>query len=511
MKRLEALKGAFGGEAGRLKLDLLRRLERGRLARAGEVERLHEFLCFSRAYPDNREALGQVERMLSGFGARADLRRHRRALADTGIAGTDVHYAFYWATARWLAHRWPHRLSIEWRDFEKAKELEGMLHLLLPYSETPALDELSLRPREWIRHLKGPGETDAAFVIRRFESLRADDFGREKLYEDLDLPIRLAPGPGTPSRSRAKHSAATVVFQTRGLNRSRPFLRREIARPPAGIRFLSPREGGEMIDLARGAMVTRSRDLDAFANADENDVRLVDCGRGLEFACIGVVPERRLLLEAVYGFLTLKNGVPIGYVLASALFGSSEIAYNVFESFRGGEASLVFSRFLAVVHRLFGSDAFTIDPYQLGLDNTEGLRSGAFWFYYKLGFRPDDPGVRRVLRAELRRMKANPRYRSSIPTLRKLAAANVHFCLRRPRRDVLGRVSLGNIGLNVARYLADRFGADREAGTRRCSLEAARLLGVRFPRGLSEGERLAWERWSPLIMTLHGVERWGPH
>ena len=46
-------------------------------------------------------------------------------------------------------------------------------------------------------------------------------------------------------------------------------------------------------------------------------------GDGLELAAIGMVPKRRLLLEAVYGFLTLKNGVPIGYVLNSALFGSS--------------------------------------------------------------------------------------------------------------------------------------------------------------------------------------------
>src|SRR5258708_11776048 len=65
-------------------------------------------------------------------------------------------------------------------------------------------------------------------------------------------------------------------------------------------------------------MVTRSRDLDVFSYADRNDVSLVDCGQGLQFVAFGAIPERRLLLEAVYGFLTLKNGVPIGYVLARA-------------------------------------------------------------------------------------------------------------------------------------------------------------------------------------------------
>jgi hypothetical protein len=59
-------------------------------------------------------------------------------------------------------------------------------------------------------------------------------------------------------------------------------------------------------------------------------MRLVEHEGGLAFAAVGVRPERRLLFEAVYAFLTLQNGVPIGYVLNSALYGSAEIAYNVF-------------------------------------------------------------------------------------------------------------------------------------------------------------------------------------
>ena len=41
-------------------------------------------------------------------------------------------------------------------------------------------------------------------------------------------------------------------------------------------------------------MITRSRDLDAFENADPRDVRLVDLGDGLELAMIGVRPPRDL-------------------------------------------------------------------------------------------------------------------------------------------------------------------------------------------------------------------------
>ena len=509
LKQLERLKDSYGGEAAAHKLGLLESLERARFERAKELLRFHEVLCFLRAYPDSREVLAQVGRLLCGFAQRADSRRHRRALADSGIAGTAVHFPFFWFTARWLAQRWPKRLTIDWGKFDQKDKLKDLLNLLLPYSESPALDEMAFSPREWIHRLKGPRETDAEFLIRRFQALRADSFGRETIYEDLDIPIRLAPGPDTPSRTLARHAAAPVIFQRRPLRHEAASLRRDIRRPPLAVRAVPPGEAQKLIDLAREAMVTRSRDLDIFEHGDPNDVRLVDCGEGLQFVCIGAVPERRLMLEAVYAFLTLKNGVPTGYVLASALFGSSEVAYNVFETFRGAESAYIYGRVMAMVRHLFGSDAFTIDTYQLGQDNEEGLKSGAWWFYYKRGFRPRDPEVRRALRAELKRLRRNPRHRSSVATLKKLAADNVFFYLRRPRPDVLGRVSLGNIGLGIARYCAERFGADREAGLRTCSQEAARLLAARSWRGWSAGERLWWERWSPLVLALPGVERWG--
>jgi hypothetical protein len=331
---------------------------------------------------------------------------------------------------------------------------------------------------------------------------------RQTLYEDLDPFLRLSPGPDTPSRTRARYARSPVVLQKRPLDRSRPDLLTAMKSPPRAVRPVSLREGQKLIDMAREAMVTRSRDLDIFMHADPRDVCLVDYEDGLQFAAMGGVPERRLMLEAVYGFLTLKNGVPTGYVLASAFMNSSEIAYNVFETYRGGESALVFGKVISMVHHLFGSDTFTLDPYQLGFGNQEGLASGAWWFYYKMGFRPYHPVVKRVLRSELAKMKRSPGHRSSIATLEQLASEHVFLHTRGERTDVLGRFPLGKVGLSISGYLANRFGADREEGIRTCAREAAELLGVRPTSRWSPGERLWWDRWSPLVMTLDGVSRW---
>ena len=508
LQQLQDWKETYGGEAAAVKLELLEHLEGAPLRRVQDISQLHEILCFLRAFPDSLPVLQQVERMLAVFGERPDLSRNREALANSGIAGTPIYYPFYWFAARWLVRHWPQNLTIDWKSFENKEALEGLLHLLVLYPETLALETFSYSLRLWVGQLKSSRETDAAFLIRRFEALGSSSFEREFSYERLDIPLRLSPGPDTPARTRARYSRPRVVFQTGPLLRSRPPMRREAMKPPVGVARVPSGEGERLIDLALEAMVTRSRDLDVFEHGDKNDVRMFNCGRGLQIAAIGALPERRLLMEAVYGFLALKNGVPVGYVVTSGLFNSSEVSFNIFETYRGAESALLYGRVVATVRYLFKSDAFTIDPYQLGHDNPEALNSGAWWFYYKLGFRPHDRGVRQVLKGERELMKANPRHRSSIATLKKLAAASVFLYLDRRRADVMGRLDLPHVGLQVTRYISDRFGSDRAKAERVCAREAARLLGLGSRRDFSSGERLAWKRWSPLMLILPGVENW---
>jgi len=255
-------------------------------------------------------------------------------------------------------------------------------------------------------------------------------------------------------------------------------------------------------------MVTRARDLYTFTAASLKDACLIAGGDGLEFFCVGVDPEQRLLLDAVYGILTVRNGVPIGYALFSALWRSSEVAYNVFESFRGGESAWVYGRLLAAIHAMFGADTFTIDPYQLGHHNDEGLESGAWWFYYKLGFRPRDPAIARLASSEAAKVAARKGYRTGPGTLRKLVSANLFLQLGPPRADVLGAIPTGSIGLAVTDYLSGRFGSDRERATAELAAEAAARLGVDGWRRWPAGERLFWERWAPLVALMPGLDGW---
>lgn len=504
---LERILTQFGAGHADRKYRLLHALEDRRLPTAAAVQRLHEALCYLRAYPDDQALLDKVVVMLDRFDLRPDLVHFQKQLADTGIAGTALHYSFYADTARWLSQRLPGALAVDWRNYSQEALLAQRLPLLAHWAETPALDELDWPVADWVRRLAG-SDSDADFLIRACAALPGSDALRETFFEELELDFTLRPVPGAPSRSRAVLAGRPVQFVTTPLRRERPDLRQAL-RFQAAEQPVDAELAARLIVLAREAMVLRHRDLDAFAYADPRDVRLFDAGDGLEFAVFGMVPERRLLLEAVYAFLTLKNGVPIGYVLVSALFGSSEVAYNVFEPWRGGEAAHIYGRVLALTRQLFGSDTFTVYPYQLGGDgNDEGLASGAFWFYQKLGFAPRDPATRRLIASELGKMARKPGHRSPRTVLAKLAAHNVYWSLGKLRDDVIGVFPLAQVGLAVTDFLAARFGADRARAEPTCAAEAAELCGVRDWQKWDDGERLAFVRWAPLLLRIPGIARW---
>ena len=504
LRALERCCDGYGPGATARKLALLAALATARLRTADQVRRLHETLCFLRAYPDDARVLAAVERMLAGFDRRADLRAHCEALAASGIAGTTSWYPFFWPTARWLAARWPQQLRLDRNDVEAEKSLTRELPLLVTPLEAAALRELKLSGYAAIDRLRARGRTDAAFLVGRVAILAGDDFTREAFYDAINPSCELLATRETPARTSEKFGPAPVVFRSTPLRRGRPDLRAQMQRPPLSARRLPVADGSRLVDLARGTMLGRSRDLDAFAYGHAADTWLADDGGGLAFGLIGMAPERRAPIAAIYGGLTLCNGVPIGYFQVDVAGRTAALSFNTFETFRGGETAFTFARLLAVLRHVFGVDAFSIEPYQLGEGNDEGISSGAWWFYFKLGFRPRAAAARRLAAAEVARMQRQLAHRTSPQTLRRLAAHHLFFDLDPRRRTPLP--PLAAIGLRVARLLATRH-ENPEVARAAVEREAAKLLGLRAPEQLNRDERRAFASFAPLVL-LSGATHW---
>ncbi len=390
--------------------------------------------------------------MLKSFHRRPDLRRARASLAGSGIAGTETPYRFYWPTALWISQSWPGALQIDREDAEHSQAILDALPQLLEPLQAELLRRQEHPTLAVLDQVRSRGLTDADFFISLVAAMPGDDFTREAFFDRIDPPFILKPGRFTPERTTARFDHNPLHAQRGALRGVRPVLRQEARRPPRRISRLVGADAWELIRVARASMITRERDLAAFQYADPRDAFLVDDGDGLAFALVGMLPERRLLLPAVYGGLTLQNGVPIGYVQLDLLGRHAELSFNQFDTFRDGGAARVFARLVAVTHHVFGCDRFSIEPYQLGHDNEEGIESGAWWFYHRFGFRPHTLQTRRIAARELERIANNRRYRSSPRSLQALARSHVYFSLDRgtncdPPAD--GRIA-GRCGTRIA-------------------------------------------------------------
>ncbi|WP_372527366.1 hypothetical protein [Piscinibacter sp.] len=495
---LERRRLEFGAVAAQAKLALLKQLAHTRLGSARAVMRLHEALCFIRAYPDDAAVLAQVQGMLAAFDRRSDLRAHRLALADTGIAGTATHYRFFAGQAQWLARHWPDELRLDRSEPGADERVARALPPLVTPAEASALIELKLPGYAALDRLRGTNETDAVFLLRRIAAMPADGFTREAYSDIVDAGFVLAPGPGTPSRTAAHFAGTPVVFRQEAPPRVRPDLRAEIARAPRSLRRMPARDGAAIIELARAAMVVRHRSLEAFSFADARDAWIVDHGDGLATALVGVIPPRRHAVASYYGGLTLRNGVPVGYHQADIVGCGAALSFNTFDTFRGGEAAFTFACWLAALRHVFGITSFSVDPYQLG--NDEALESGAWWFYAKLGFRPRDATTARLARDELSRVERSPRHRTRAATLRRLAERHLFFDLEPARPHPL--FPLAALGLCSGAALSARTGSDRERAVDEASTELLRHCALASLHGFSPDQREAWRRLAPILTRL---------
>ncbi|MGB5131319.1 MAG: hypothetical protein WBO00_01795, partial [Steroidobacteraceae bacterium] len=194
------------------------------------------------------------------------------------------------------------------------------------------------------------------------------------------------------------------------------------------------------------------------------------------------------------------------YVQIEVLGRHGALSFNMFETFRGGEAARIFARFIATARELFGCTDFSVEPYQLGAGNDEGIDSGAWWFYHRLGFRPRTAQARRLAARELARRAADKRYRSSPSTLRALAQSHLFYSLIPGHQARLPRsLQWLEAATGVARIYGQR---DPQARRQAAVTDALARLGSRKAADLTAAQRAMLGRWATLALALTAKGRW---
>jgi hypothetical protein len=283
----------------------------------------------------------------------------------------------------------------------------------------------------------------------------------------------------------------------------------DIARPLHAIERLPRPRARQVIASARAALAARCREVNAMTYPNVDEVWWCDLGEGAALAVIGIAPEQRLTLETNTGYLLFANGVPIGYGGVTPLFRQANTGINIFDPYRGSEAAFLWTQMLRAFRTLYGCDRFVINAYQFGAGNAEAIQSGAFWFYYRLGFRPAGAKTRGLAAREAARMAADRGYRSDTKTLRALATGDLYLDLPGfVATDHFDEALLPQVGALAARQLAGQATASRVAAVQRVAASVARDLGIVDLKDWTAAERRGLHLLAPVVAGVDGLRDW---
>ena len=494
---------------------LLRAAGRLVIGDAERLVRLHEAALFLRAYPHGPGVLRLSERILGSF----EKRVARLAAADedlslfdapeiAGVAGTVLGTDFSYDLARWLVRRHPGSVRVDWARPTRATGCGPPGRPFFRCSRRRRLPTRTCRTsRGWPRR-PGRRRDDLGWLLARYARLPEAEGDRAERFDSLGLPIAWELGAGRASRTKMRRPGPKPFFHDAPLVARRDVsFDAVLSEPPMALRRLPRREGERICDMVRETTAARYREFYTFTHADPASVVAARPGRGVELFLIGIRPDRRLPLRAAYGGFVVKNGVPIGYIEGLTFFERLEIGFNMYYTFREGESAWIYAQVLKLHRDALGVTSFSIDPYQLGYENEEAIESGAFWFYRKLGFRPTDAGVRRLLDREERRIAADPSHRSSAATLRRLVTHNLLYEIPGSPRGEWDRFHIRNLGLAVNRRMERKFGGDAARLRAASEKRVARLLDLR-PDRLTAREQAAFREFALVLDLVPGFARW---
>lgn len=418
---------SFNELSAQQKEKLLKECSSIKFSSANAVKHYHNSLLFTSAYPENEaiRSLADTEmKRLSSF-----LKSTKQELKDklilSGITNTQTDGAFSLSLVKWLLNEYGRDVQLHSFD-DNGTHPKEVLKYSFPEMEFEMLADEKLNAAKWVEKLSGTKNKhhQLEWLVKHVDSMKAAELLKDQLFESLSVYVTVKGNDERFSRSFGNIQPKKIFYHTNGILKK--FAEAELINkklPKATV--LSTEQRKKIIDTSRTALALLNRETDPVTYCNEDGLMYYELEHGLSIALFSMLPPRRLPLESYIGFMMFKNGYPMAYG-GGWLFGHrSLLGINIFEAFRGGESAFVFAQLLRTYKNAFGAEYFEVEPYQFGKNNPEGLQSGAFWFYYRFGFRPLDPQLNQLALSEASKIANEKGYRSSIETLKKFTTGNV--------------------------------------------------------------------------------------
>lgn len=442
--------------------------------------RHHEALLFAAAHPTDTASARAVEARFRHLARHLKSRRGRpdEALTGHGLPWVDTVTRFTHDCVRWLLTH-PHCQVAPDGYRQPQLDLSAVLRLTLLGLER-GVTSAGLPNEELLAALRVKPAQTLAFLVDQFARFDAQPLLKDQLFDALDLFVRVRPTHAAFSKAGNRLDMGGRVFHQTELLRQFDPLALMNQRLPAPRR-LNAAQREEVIRVLKNTMTLTVRETDPATYLDPVALRVYDLERGLSVALFGMTPDRQLPLESYVGFTLFKNGFPVAYGGAWVFGERAEFGMNIFEPYRGGESGYMMCQLLRAYRQSFGLRHIEVDAHQFGLDNPDGIASGAYWFYWRHGFRSLAPELRALAERERERMRAQPSHRSTRRTLLRFTESNValHFGGPVPPR-------LDALTARVTTMIARDYAGDRQRAERDCVARFERAAPPAHPLKMAE-------------------------
>lgn len=453
--RLFSIRNQYGKEPATEKLKLLQQINIKNIKSKKAAQALYTALLFLQAYPDNKIIYKAADELLAQLHGQIEQNETLQYnLYNSGLTGTTICAAFGFEMLKWLRRTRPS--DIKFNSFEADDDqVQAFISVIMSKAESEIFQDGNAEWKSWLKDLRKPGEDILDQLIAIFESTDIRPEVKDEIWNAIgvNIEIKLTSHCSLPA-------SLTKTFHHRSLLRKNNS--KQVVKPVAVK--LSDEEAEQIIDCSRMIMIRHLREIDPSTFTAPRLVSYYHLQRGVSIALMEMIPERRHPIDSYMGYTVFKNGLPVAYAGSWILFDSGRIGLNVFPDYRGGETRYIFEQVLQLHAQVYHLKRFTVDPYQIGKDNSDGIRSGAFWVYYHAGFRPVEKQQKDIAAKEAAKIKTQSKYRTDAAILKTLAESKLELILKKEAVS-FDATDLSKVYVNIIakKYNGDRVTAEKDA------------------------------------------------
>jgi len=493
----------FTADSDNYKEKALKVLTNCKTLKPSQIKEYRRCLLFIAAYPETKAEYGAAILGLHTLGEKIlQLRlKDKKTLEQSGLPCTTLLGVYSFHLIHWTVLET--NVNVQLAYFE-----EGAVHPREALSGRLNEMEFELEGNDHLSAIKwleqAFGHTNRRVLLERLlthiDALPITSLQKDQIFESMRVCVSLECAKQSPVLG----FAGTAFLHKEGLIKrfDEKSLLNEPLPPQKKLNRLQKKE---LIRCARLSLLFLNRETDPVSLCNESGLEYYELSRGFSIAFFSAIPERRLPMESYIGFMMFKNGFPIAYG-GAWLFGKrSLLGINIYESYRGGESAYLFAQLLRSYKQRFSPTYFEVEPYQFGKGNPEGIKTGAFWFYYRFGFKPVDKVLHTLAAKEFNRISCDKTYRTPYKTLKAFTASNMMLSLD----NKITTLDPSILSTHISETIANKFKGNRALFRTWALSQLKTELGIEFSK-LSNPEKTGVEKLYAFVSVCLRLDKLSP-